>query len=433
MDFIDPKIWFGEVAMLLGSEGTNINEIFLRIGVLIYFVSFAVGAVSWILNRRSVNIVTYLIRTLAAGALLANLSPLNQALISTWENAYDGAVAVQGTTMQTQLTTIGDQLGSFSSDLISNEAAMSTLTNAYTDLSGALPNIEGDTNGPLAVVTGLFAAKGASSWVSKTPVLGTAFRTLSNRVTQFILPLLSAFSLFTFLTGLSLLVGLTLLPLILGLFPTGLGTGFLVRWCSIILTSLATVIFIPLLSNMLLDFTVVQPVTQLADAMGVAADDLKATVASLPDASGVSTAEFAEQRENWFTRIKNFLQNLIPGTLKRVEGVINGAFNAAGALLVGLVLSIVAVFRLESMISSFLQGAGAGAGAATMAVAALLGRGGGGSKKSSEPGQPQVTSGASAGVPATAAPSLPRGPSPSAPAAPRQMPPALPPPTTKFL
>ena len=432
MDFIDPKIWFGEVAMLLGSNGTNINEIFLRIGVLIYFVSFAVGAVSWLWNRRSLNIVTYLIRTLAAGALLANMSPINQTLMSAWENAYDGAVSVQGSTMQTQLTTIGDQLGSFSSDLISNEAAMSTLTNAYTDLSGALPNLEGDTNGPLAVVTGLFAAKGASSWVSKTPVLGSAFRTLSGRVTQFILPLLSAFSLFTFLTGLSLLVGLTLLPLILGLFPTGLGTGFLVRWCSIILTSLATVIFIPLLSNMLLDFTVVQPVTQLAEAMGVAAADLQATVDSLPDASGVSTDEFQEQRETWFTRVKNFLQNLIPGTLKRVEGVINGAFNAAGALLVGLVLSIVAVFRLEGMISSFLQGAGAGAGAATMAVGALLGRGsGGGSHKTSEPSQPQLSGAASAGVPATAAPTLPRGPSPSAPA--RPPPPALPPPTTKFL
>jgi hypothetical protein len=380
-ELIQPRDWVE--ALMRGIGNTPIPDVIIAFAYGIIFIAMAIKLLE-IFQGNTSNLLMFAVKTCAAFTLILSHGQIGNGVIQMWYSSYDaiGTSATSG--ISGSLDQLGQNLGQdftavANADLSANSAAgMLERTNI----------VNGATFGATA---GTALATGALT------ATRFALKPLMSRLKMVILPVIVVYLMFIFMTGFVVVIGTLFIPLVAASIVTPVGTSTISGYFSTQLSSIITLLCLPLLFTFFVDRVIVAPLTQLGDIFSGGAQSIEAQVEALDELPITALDDQADpgyyqQTLNWIKeKVGGFTTSLADTTLRIVDGITGAAIT----MIIGIIATIFLTYQLNNVIATYtgkMVSAGGNAAAAIIGGSVAFG-GFGGNTSSSDDADEKTTSG----------------------------------------
>ena len=353
VDFnFNPIVWLTRMLTLVEAHG-----IMPSVETLAYSLAamlFAYGMVRAIWYGRGSELAVLAGRTLLVVALMAMLPTLRSVVFTSWTSVYTWSSGIWGTNGGGTF----DRLLSASAD--TKEILPSFLASAYAVQSASTGQYDATTEG-LAAEEPSDAATTLSKVV--TWVAGLIFTVM--------LPVLfGVYTVVIFVSGMTVLIGIVLLPLaaVFLLMPGGSAVSYIGAWLRMNMGALFVVVFLPVAVSIVVELGIAQPLEHTNEAMQQSVDSFNAAVTSLDgafkdlrDAVG-QTGPLPGDAQATLERARQAFYSAGELALRGVFGVLLGWLFGILTILVGFLMGLFLLLRMERYVMGFMGGLASGVG-----------------------------------------------------------------------
>lgn len=361
VDFnFDPIDWLTRMVVLV--EQLGLLPAVETLAYSLAAVLFAYGMVRAIWFGRGSELSALAGRTLLVVALIVLLPTLRNVVFNTWTSVYTWSSGVWGTSSGGTLSNLLEAAEDAEDVLPSFLAASYAVETAALGQS----NIAAEAGLPSGVATGAAST------------LAQLVRWCAQLIFTVMLPILfGIYSVVVFISGMTVLFGLVLLPLsiVLLMVPGGAASSWMGAWVRMTLGALFVVAFLPVAVSIVVELGVTQPLARTTTSMEQSLDQFNEASASLDAAfddlqdavlalapGGVNPNEKLEQaKENFWLTAKGAFSGIVGILLGWVFGILT--------IVVGFLIGLFLMLRLERYVTGFLGGLTSGVG-----VPGFLGR-----------------------------------------------------------
>jgi hypothetical protein len=366
LELPDPIGWLSDVHSFVTANGFHTGMI--QIGWAVLFVGFLVGLSRVAYYASEGEWWAVYGRLLLGMVILVNASPIQQGTLSTWNNLYTWSSNLNGETIQT--------------DLEQGAAEVSLLLGPILIVGGGAAMFGGriaagaTAAGNAGLVNGVKVAKfgGGQSLGLFTRVLMYAF-----------LPVFSIYAALVFLSGLTILLGMLLLPLAgaMAVFPGGLS--WWGRWFGMITGGLVNILVLPILFNIVVLLGMLGPMDVMQSGLQRASHSLEGIVGGIDGTASLDDPAFPRDPRKISAYLLERLYGDIMAPLEALQHVIGGWILSLVALVMGMLIALYLMRNFDRVITGFIGGIAG-------SVVPSLGGGRGGGKA------PSLSGGSSAGA-----------------------------------
>ncbi len=330
------------------------------IGSALLVLFFIVGGLNVAKSASGGELQALFGRLLIAGCIMMLLSPIREFSHDSWLSVYKWSSQVWSEELNDDLVTA---VGGMSHTL-------GSLFGITTILSIAGPIVD------TASVGGNVAQKLAGQG---TGVMGNVAGQIGQQMWAIVLLTVTIFSTYTalvFLSGLSVLIGIVLLPVAAALFLLPGGGVWINRWLTMFATSLFTIMFLPVVFGLMINLALVGPAQKLAahSEASVQQFETQANYFAFNNPDGFwvwggGTEKMAQDLQA--------LRSLGVGGWELTTSAVSGWLISLVGFAVGMVVSLFLLLNLERYLVGFLGGMIASVGSGVMRASPLNFKGSG--------------------------------------------------------
>ncbi len=363
VDFnFNPIVWLTRMLTLVEQHGIvpSVETLAYSLAAML----FAYGMIRAIWYGRGSELAVLAGRTLLVVALMAMLPTLRSVVFNSWTSVYTWSSGIWGTSGGGTF----DRLLSASED--TKNILPSFLASSYAVQSASTGQYDATTEG-LAAEEPSDAATTLSKVV--TWVAGVIFTVM--------LPVLfGVYTVVIFVSGMTVLIGLVLLPLaaVFLLMPGGSAVSWLGAWLRMNLGALFVVVFLPVAVSIVVELGIAQPLEHTNEAMQQSVDSFNGAVTSLDgafqdlrDAVG-QTGPLPGDAQATLERARQAFYTAGEQALRGVFGVLLGWLFGILTILVGFMMGLFLLLRMERYVMGFMGGLASGVGGPGFLGRALL-------------------------------------------------------------
>jgi len=350
----DPISWLSEVHRFVTSNGFHTGMI--QIGWAILFVGFLVGLsrVSYYASEAEWWAVYG--RLILGVLILVNASDIQKGTLGFWNNLYTWSSTINGETIQTDLEQGALEVGALLTPIliVGGGAAMFGGRIAATAAAG----------GNAGLVTGTNTAKfGSASRLGLfTRVLMYAF-----------LPVFSIYAALVFLSGLTILLGMLLLPLAGAMIVFPGGISWWGRWFGMVTGALVNILVLPILFNVVILLGMLGPMDVMQTNLQKASDSLQGIIGTSDATGSIDNDRFPRDPRKFAEYVVDQTIGQIMAPFEALEHVVGGWLLSLVALVMGMLIALFLMRNFDKVITGFIGGIASG-----MMPGLPAGRGGGG-------------------------------------------------------
>jgi hypothetical protein len=354
LELPDPISWLSEVHRFVTANGFHTGMI--QIGWAVLFVGFLVGLSRVAYYASEGEWWAVYARLLLGMVILVNASPIQQGTLSTWNGLYTWSSNLNGETIQTDLEQGALEVGALLGPIL--------IVGGGAAMFGGRIAAGTTAAGNAGLVNGVKVAKfgGGQSLGLFTRVLMYAF-----------LPVFSIYAALVFLSGLTILLGMLLLPLAgaMAVFPGGLS--WWGRWFGMITGGLVNILVLPILFNIVILLGMLGPMDVMQSGLQRASDSLQGIVGGIDGTASLDDPAFPRDPRKISGYLLDKLYGDIMAPIEALEHVIGGWILSLVALVMGMLIALYLMRNFDRVITGFIGGIAGG-------VVPSLGGGRGGGK-----------------------------------------------------
>lgn len=359
LELPDPISWLSEVHSFVLTHG--FNDGIERIGWAVLFVGFLTGLARVAYYASEAEWWAIFGRLLLGVIILSNLSPIQKGTLSMWNNLYTWSSAINGENVKTDLAQGSKEVGLLLGPIIIVGGGAAMFGGRIAALAAG--------SGNAGVVTGVNAAKFGS---------GRSLGLFTRILMYGFLPVFTVYAALVFLSGLTILLGMLLLPLAgaMAVFPGGLS--WWSRWFGMITSSLVNIMVLPVLFNIVILLGMLGPMDVMQTHLQKANTSVKSIFGT------VDVDALADKPGRFNLDPLKTAEYLIDSSIARLQApfdalahVIGGWLLSLVALVMGMFIALYLMRNFDKVITGFIGGVAGGI------VPSLAMGGGGGSKRSS--------------------------------------------------
>ena len=366
LELPDPISWLSDVHHFVTSNGFHTGLI--QIGWAILFVGFLVGLsrVSYYASEAEWWAVYG--RLILGVLILVNASDIQKGTLGFWNNIYTWSSTINGETIQTDLEQGALEVGALLSPIliVGGGAAMFGGRVAATAAAGGNAGLVSGTN-----VAKFGSARNLGLF---TRVLMYAF-----------LPVFSIYAALVFLSGLTILLGMLLLPLAgaMIIFPGGIS--WWGRWFGMVTGALVNILVLPILFNVVILLGMLGPMDVMQTNLQKASDSLQSIVGT-SDATGLlDNTNFLFDPQKFAEHVVGEITSKIMAPFESLGHVVGGWLLSLVALVMGMLIALFLMRNFDKVITGFIGGIASGMMPSLPAGRGFGGGGGDGKNKNSPP------------------------------------------------
>ncbi len=353
LELPDPITWLSEVHRFVTANGFHTGMV--RVGWAVLFVGFLVGLSRVGYYASEAEWWAVYSRLLLGMIILANASPIQKGTLSTWNNLYTWSSNLNGETIQNDLRQGAAEVGLLLGPIL--------LVGGGAALFGGRIAAGATAAGNAGLANGVNVAKfgGGRSLGLFTRVLMYAF-----------LPVFSIYAALVFLSGLTILLGMLLLPLAgaMAVFPGGLS--WWSRWFGMIMGGLVNILVLPILFNIVILLGMLGPMDVMQSGLQKASDSLEGIVGVIEGTGSLDDPAFPRDPRKISEWLLDKLYGEVMAPIEALQHVIGGWILSLVALIMGMLIALYLMRNFDRVITGFIGGIIAGV------VPALAGGRGGG-------------------------------------------------------
>jgi len=346
LELPDPVEWLAATHQFVTSNG--LNEDVERIGWAILFVGFLVGLSRVAYYASEAEWWAVYGRLLLGVIVLVNISPAQKFTQNTWNTAYAWSSNLTGDTVEDELVEGAQNVESLITPLlIVGGTAQMFATKMASRIAAAGSK-------------GLAEAAKAGAATGTKRSLGFFVRLIMYAF----LPIFGLYAALVYLSGLSILLAMLLLPLAgaMVVFPGGLS--WWSRWVGMVISSVVTILVLPIMFNIVISLGMIAPMevlhgrleglsAELNGTRGVIVSPYTAIQTFFSDVNGGADPRQAALEVMGFS-------SGITETLNDIPGLITGWLFALVALVVGMVIGLFMMRNFDRVITGFVGGVASG-------------------------------------------------------------------------
>jgi len=341
LELPDPISWLSEVHRFVTANGFHTGLI--QIGWAVLFVGFLVGLSRVAYYASEGEWWAVYGRLLLGMVILVNASPIQQGTLSTWNNLYTWSSNLNGETIQTDLEQGAAEVGLLLGPIL--------IVGGGAAMFGGRIAAGATAAGHAGLVNGVKVAKfgGGQSLGLFTRVLMYAF-----------LPVFSIYAALVFLSGLTILLGMLLLPLAgaMAVFPGGLS--WWGRWFGMITGGLVNILVLPILFNIVILLGMLGPMDVMQSGLQRASDSLQGIVGGIDGAASLDDPAFPRDPRKISGYLLDKLYGEVMAPLEAIEHVIGGWILSLVALVMGMLIALYLMRNFDRVITGFIGGIAGG-------------------------------------------------------------------------
>lgn len=353
LELPDPISWLSEVHRFVTANGFHTGMI--QIGWAVLFVGFLVGLSRVAYYASEGEWWAVYGRLLLGMVILVNASPIQKGTLSTWNSLYTWSSNLNGESIQTDLQHGALEVGALLGPIL--------IVGGGAAMFGGRIAAGATAAGNAGLVNGVKVAKfgGGQSLGLFTRVLMYAF-----------LPVFSIYAALVFLSGLTILLGMLLLPLAgaMAVFPGGLS--WWGRWFGMITGGLINILVLPILFNIVILLGMLGPMDVMQSGLQRASDSLQGIVGGIDGTASLDDPAFPRDPRKISGYLLDKLYGDIMAPIEALEHVIGGWILSLVALVMGMLIALYLMRNFDRVITGFIGGIAGGV------VPALAGGRGGG-------------------------------------------------------
>ncbi len=353
LELPDPISWLSEVHAFVIGNGFHTGM--TRIGWALLFVGFLVGLSRVAYYASEAEWWAVYGRLLLGVIVLANVSPIQRQTLTTWNTLYTWSSNLNGETVKTDLEQGAKDVGLLLGPIliVGGGAAMFGGRIAAGAAAAGNAGIAGGAN-----VAKFGAGRSLGLF---TRVLMYAF-----------LPVFSIYAALVFLSGLTILLGMLLLPLAgaMVVFPGGLS--WWSRWFGMITGSLVNILVLPILFNIVILLGMLGPMDVMQNGLQKASTSLEGMMGGINGAASLGDPAFPRDPRKISGWLLEKLYGDVMAPVEALPHVLGGWILSLVALIMGMLIALYLMRNFDRVITGFMGGIAAGI------VPALGGSGGSG-------------------------------------------------------
>lgn len=339
----DPIEWLATTHSTV--TGMGIHTGLLKLGWSVLFVGFIINLTRLTYYGVS-DLLPFVLRMILAVTILSNASTIQSAAQGVWNTTYANSSALTDTQTQAFLDN-GLELAGLVGPIITVGGAGMIAKSAGSALRAGSAGIEG-----------LVLGSGAN-------VAGKGFGLLARLISYAFIPIFGLYAAMVFLSGLGVLVGMLVVPLVGAslIFP---GQGdWLGRWIGMFLNSVLTILILPLMMYIVLSVGINAPLEIMNAALQPIADQwtqaLDADQGPIENMKAFFANEF-DTTKRMVTGDLKFTEWLFAGvpdlqeTLSNLWGLATGWLAAIIALFVGMIIALFMMRNIDRVIMGYVGG-----------------------------------------------------------------------------
>ncbi len=354
LELPDPISWLSSVHSFVTANGFHTGMI--SIGWAVLFVGFLVGLSRVAYYASEGEWWAVYGRLLLGMTILVSASPIQKGTLSSWNNLYTWSSALNGETIQTDLEQGAKEVGLLLGPIL--------IVGGGAAMFGGRVAAGAAAAGNAGLVNGVNVAKfgGGKSLGLFTRVLMYAF-----------LPVFSIYAALVFLSGLTILLGMLLLPLAgaMAVFPGGLS--WWGRWFGMITGALVNILVLPILFNIVILLGMLGPMDVMQNGLQKASDSLQGMVGGIDGTASLDDPAFPRDPFKITEYLMDKLYGDIMAPIEALQHVIGSWILSLVALVMGMLIALYLMRNFDRVITGFIGGIAGG-------VVPSLGGGGGGGK-----------------------------------------------------
>lgn len=336
---ISHESWFLRTSSFITNNNLPSHVQRLSYALVIVFLTWSIIQAAVVGSSK--NLKEIFLRLIIVGAVFSMLSPIQNALYSTWRESLNWSSA----TNQKVLNEVADKSNQVSILLAPVGGMISALQLAGTRL------------GVNAVVKA--TAKNASNKIAM----------LMRTTTILLMPIIAMYSVVIYSTGLIVLLSMLFLPLAAAFLMISNGS-WLWKWLSAYLAAIFIVLFVPIVFGIAADLAIVEPLNNLADFLDKSEKHFITAMNGFTPPTGAEAWNPNEWRK-WSEGLGDSLWKLIQGIWSAVIGWIIALI----MMFFGIFAGVYLMLKMPSYIGSYLGSSPTGSfvgGAASLAGAGFL-------------------------------------------------------------
>ncbi len=341
LELPDPISWLSSVHGFVTANGFHTGMI--QIGWAVLFVGFLVGLSRVAYYASEGEWWAVYGRLLLGMVILVNASPIQRGTLSIWNNLYAWSSALNGETIQTDLKQGAKDVGLLLGPIliVGGGAAMFGGRIAAGAAAAGNAGIAGGAN-----VAKFGAGRSLGLF---TRVLMYAF-----------LPVFSIYAALVFLSGLTILLGMLLLPLAgaMAVFPGGLS--WWGRWFGMITGGMVNILVLPILFNIVILLGMLGPMDVMQSGLQRASDSLQGVVGGIDGTASLGDPAFPRDPRKISGYLLDKLYGEVMAPLEALEHVIGGWILSLVALVMGMLIALYLMRNFDRVITGFLGGIAGG-------------------------------------------------------------------------
>ena len=341
LELPDPISWLSSVHGFVTANGFHTGMI--QIGWAVLFVGFLVGLSRVAYYASEGEWWAVYGRLLLGMVILVNASPIQRGTLSIWNNLYTWSSTLNGETIQTDLKQGAKDVGLLLGPIliVGGGAAMFGGRIAAGAAAAGNAGIAGGAN-----VAKFGAGRSLGLF---TRVLMYAF-----------LPVFSIYAALVFLSGLTILLGMLLLPLAgaMAVFPGGLS--WWGRWFGMITGGMVNILVLPILFNIVILLGMLGPMDVMQSGLQRASDSLQGVVGGIDGTASLGDPAFPRDPRKISGYLLDKLYGEVMAPLEALEHVIGGWILSLVALVMGMLIALYLMRNFDRVITGFLGGIAGG-------------------------------------------------------------------------
>lgn len=341
LELPDPISWLSDVHRFVTANGFHTGLI--QIGWAVLFVGFLVGLSRVAYYASEGEWWAVYGRLLLGMVILVNASPIQRGTLSTWNNLYTWSSRLNGETIQTDLKQGAFEVGALLGPIL--------IVGGGAAMFGGRIAAGATAAGNAGLVNGVKVAKfgGGQSLGLFTRVLMYAF-----------LPVFSIYAALVFLSGLTILLGMLLLPLAgaMAVFPGGLS--WWGRWFGMITGGLVNILVLPILFNIVILLGMLGPMDVMQSGLQRASSSLEGIMGGIDGTASLDDPAFPRDPRKISGYLLDRLYSDVMAPLEALQHVIGGWILSLVALVMGMLIALYLMRNFDRVITGFIGGIAGG-------------------------------------------------------------------------
>lgn len=342
----NPLEWLADMHRVV--TGLGLHDGILRLGWALFAVGFIV-CVTRLTYYGVSDLFPFFFRAVVATAVLSNTLPIQTALQNAWNGLYTTSSASTDATVE-EFQTTARQVGL----LITPIVATASMGSVLKSFGGAAARAA--TGGIRGFATAERAGQSGMGLLAKV-------------VMYSFVPVFMVYAMMVFLSGMIILIGMLLVPLVGAFFILpGMG-GFMQMWFSNIFNALVSIAILPLMMNAVLTIGMLGPLNTMRDAFQPVAQRYENALGALarpwenfnnvdPDLQeGWDQAESNDER---MALILDDLYNDQHNLMTDIGDLAIGWLSSLVALVAGLIIALFLMRNIDRVLLGYLGGIATG-------------------------------------------------------------------------